>query len=460
MKDVHLANVKLTTESFIEKSISIYGIGKYDYSKVSYNGVNKKVSVICKSHGEFLQIAYRHLKHEGCKQCHYLSRAGVPLIKFNALNQDDVIIKFNSTHNGNYIYDKVIYKNLSSKVEIICREHGSFFQLPINHLKGSGCAVCGRKKNRSNIKYTNEQIINKFKNNHGDTYDYSLVSYVNSDTKVRIICRQHGIFSIEPNRHLEFNRGQGCPNCAILKSKMVLSRTTEQFIEQSQFLYDDSFTYENTVYNNSYSKLEINCNTHGKILITPISHFSSLKGCKACSPIKFTIEDFLVKVNIIFGDTYSFENLSFKRMSDKIKIICHKHGEFTKTVEGFLSGSGCQVCSATISNKEFFWLISLNVPKHFHHKSLKIDGKRFNLDALDIDNKIIWEFYGDFFHGAPEKFHGNEINTLCKKSFGSLYAKTVKRELDLKRAGFNIISIWEHEFDKIYKKINGIYVKV
>ena len=38
------------------------------------------------------------------------------------------------------------------------------------------------------IKLTQEQIINQFREKHGNKYDYSLVEYINSRTKVKIKC--------------------------------------------------------------------------------------------------------------------------------------------------------------------------------------------------------------------------------------------------------------------------------
>ena len=47
-----------------------------------------------------------------------------------------------------------------------------------------------------------------------DKYDYSRVKYVNSKTKVCIVCPEHGEFWQTPSKHL---LGQGCPKCAIKK---------------------------------------------------------------------------------------------------------------------------------------------------------------------------------------------------------------------------------------------------
>ena len=58
---------------------------------------------------------------------------------------------------------------------------------------------------------TTEEFIQKAKAIHGDKYDYSKVEYVNSKTKVRIICPIHGEFWQVPSNHL---RNHGCPKCA------------------------------------------------------------------------------------------------------------------------------------------------------------------------------------------------------------------------------------------------------
>lgn len=60
-------NRKLTTEEFVERAKKIHG-DKYDYSKVLYDGMEKKVCIICPIHGEFWQTPHNHLKY-GCFKC-------------------------------------------------------------------------------------------------------------------------------------------------------------------------------------------------------------------------------------------------------------------------------------------------------------------------------------------------------------------------------------------------------
>lgn len=60
-------------------------------------------------------------------------------------------------------------------------------------------------------KLTTEQFIEKARLVHGDKYDYSKVNYVNSTTKVCIICPKHGDFWQTPSGHI--NAKQGCQKC-------------------------------------------------------------------------------------------------------------------------------------------------------------------------------------------------------------------------------------------------------
>ena len=56
-----------------------------------------------------------------------------------------------------------------------------------------------------------EEFIEKARKVHGDKYDYSKVNYINSTTKVCIICPEHGEFWQRPYCHI---KGQGCPKCS------------------------------------------------------------------------------------------------------------------------------------------------------------------------------------------------------------------------------------------------------
>ena len=61
------------------------------------------------------------------------------------LTTEEFIKKAKEVHGDKYDYSKVEYKNTSTKVCIICPEHGEFWQTPNEHLQGHGCRKCSKK---------------------------------------------------------------------------------------------------------------------------------------------------------------------------------------------------------------------------------------------------------------------------------------------------------------------------
>lgn len=185
---------KQTTDLFKTRARALFE-SKYDYSKVVYDGLNKKVCIICPEHGEFWISAYSHLHGHGCPHCS--GRVHV--------NEKMFIERCAERHHGKYDYSQVHFKRMEDFVKIICPEHGEFWQRAKVHYRGYGCPICGGSK-----RLTNEEFIEKAKLIHEDKYDYSKVNYINTSTKVCIICPEHGEFWQTPNNHLF---GAGCPVC-------------------------------------------------------------------------------------------------------------------------------------------------------------------------------------------------------------------------------------------------------
>lgn len=113
-------------------------------------------------------------------------------------------------HNNQYDYSMTEYKGNKTKVQIICPYHGLFEQSPHHHLNGIGCIKCGFQKTKDARKLPIETFTEKANQLHNDKYDYSKVNYVNTKTKVQIICPNHGLFEQTPNNHLS---GKGCQQC-------------------------------------------------------------------------------------------------------------------------------------------------------------------------------------------------------------------------------------------------------
>lgn len=121
---------KLTTEEFINKAKEVHG-DKYDYSKIEYVNMSTPVIIVCKEHGEFSSIPFRHIyQKRGCQQCK---------------KNENFIKKAVKVHGNKYDYSKVNYINLDSEVCIIHPEYGEFYIKPFLHLQHDGF-LHGNKK--------------------------------------------------------------------------------------------------------------------------------------------------------------------------------------------------------------------------------------------------------------------------------------------------------------------------
>jgi hypothetical protein len=185
---------RLTTKEFIAKAKKVHG-DRYDYSTTKYVNTRTVIDICCDEHGIFQQTPSNHLSGQNCPICMNKGKS----------NNERFINAAKKIHGELFNYSLVNYLNNRLKVKIICAVHGVFEQRPHRHLQGDGCPKCN-----GGVKISQDDFILRAKMLHGEKYDYSQVNYINSSTKVNIICAEHGIFSMKPNSHLN---GQECPLC-------------------------------------------------------------------------------------------------------------------------------------------------------------------------------------------------------------------------------------------------------
>lgn len=265
---------KLTQEEVIKRFKEVHG-DKYDYSLVEYIDAKTKVKIICKLHGAFEQMPDKHYINQGCKECKKITLSNI-----KSDTKFEFIEKAKAVHGNKYNYDKVVYKNSHVKITINCTKHGVFKQTPNSHLNGNGCPGCGIISRSESSKFNNEVFIKKAIETHKNKYDYSLVDYVNSKTKVNIVCKinNHGLFKQEPTSHL---LGQGCPKCAKLLTTEKRTKTTEEFIKESMMVHGYRYDYSLVDYKGNRAKVKIICTIHGIFEQTSGCHLSG-KGCSKC----------------------------------------------------------------------------------------------------------------------------------------------------------------------------------
>jgi len=188
-------------------------------------------------------------------------------------------------HHSRYDYSRVNFRNVESKIEILCPVHGVFMQRLMTHLKGLGCDRCGRVEVGKKLSHSLERFLADARKAHGDRYDYSRVRYINALSKVTIICPDHGVFEQRPVNHI---REVGCAKCAFESTAAQRTLTTQEFIEKARKVHGDRYDYSKVEYKSSHGKVEIGCSKHGSFWQSPANHAREYKtGCPGCAETGF-----------------------------------------------------------------------------------------------------------------------------------------------------------------------------
>ena len=208
---------------------------------------------------------------------------------------------------------------------------------------------------------TTEEFIEKAILVHGNKYKYSLVNYIGSQIKVKIICPDHGIFEQVPASHLNGSRCQKCGFKSISNTKSI---DTKEFIKRAKKTHGNKYNYSKTEYIRSFKKVTITCKIHGDFNQTPAGHLSGM-GCRKCGSLKMsesiksTTEKFIQKAKQLHGDKYDYSLVDYIGNKRNVKIICKIHSVFEQMPDRHLRGAGCIKCvHDNIKENPSGWTIS------------------------------------------------------------------------------------------------------
>ena len=136
-----------------------------------------------------------------------------------------------------------------------------------------------------------EEFINKANLIHNNLYDYSLVNYKCVKDKIKIICKEHGIFEQRVNNHLQ---GRACPNCGRIKSNLFLKLrivTQTEFIKKITSIHGNKYDYSFVNYINMRNNIIIKCNICKNTFEQKAYSHLNGNGCKKCSNEKARIQN-------------------------------------------------------------------------------------------------------------------------------------------------------------------------
>lgn len=267
---------KLTLAEFIDKANKVHDC-TYDYSKSVYINSNTKITIICKVHGEFEQRPHDHIDdRNGCPKCGILRTA-----KIKTASTEDFIKKSIDKYGDKYVYDKTIYKNCYTSVQITCKIHGDFSIVPSRFLSGLQCPGCNKIAHPGMLPMSFDIFLKRCKEKHGNRFTYTQSSFTSMKSSVDIFCIKHNIhFTQNVQTHL--NGKGGCPKCKADAISNAFLKTNENFITDARITHGELYNYDLVEYKNSKSKIVIQCKVHGKFQQIPNDHLLGC-GCPKCA---------------------------------------------------------------------------------------------------------------------------------------------------------------------------------
>jgi hypothetical protein len=310
------------------------------------------------------------------------------------------------------------------------------------------------------LKKTTEQFIKEAIAKHGDKYDYSLVEYIDSRTKVKIKCSKHEITEQFPNTHLRSI--DGCQKCSTERTANSQRKTTEQFIKEAIAIHGDKYDYSLVDYKKASINVTIKCKRHGLFQQQPHNHVINKAECPQCAheekykKMTKTTEEFIQEANIKHNNKYDYSLVDYKGAHEKVIIICEQHGKFKQSPNSHLSDAGCPKCFKTgVSKQQIEWLEyiekkdNIKIQHAMNEGEFRID--KYRVDGYCKETNTVYEYNGNYFHGNPQFFKPLSINSVCKRTHGDLYIGTLEKQLYIEKKEYNYISIWEHEWEALKK---------
>ena len=302
-------NQRDTKQDFIKKSTKLFR-GKYDYSEVDYFNSQTKVIIGCSIHGKFKMKPNSHLNGQNCPKCGRINA------NRNIRTPWDVAIeRFRSVHGNRYEYLENTYKDFTTEMSMICKEHGEFKTTPHAHYSmKSGCRTCGINTRAEKNRHKFEQVLSEFRKVHDNTYEYDEKSYKGVDEKIRIKCDKHGWFEQSVTIH---KSGSGCKECSY---ELIGDRTRvtfDEFLNDSVEIHGQNYDYSEIHWVDQHTNISIKCkkSNHGVFSQSPRHHRRG-SGCPKCNHSRGerAIFNWLSEKNIEFIPQHTFPDLKHKSL--------------------------------------------------------------------------------------------------------------------------------------------------
>lgn len=358
---------KITDSEWKARAKKVWG-AKYDYSNTEYVRSKDKVTVFCNAcQSPFDVGAGPHInssaksKPVGCQVCSRTKLANSFTKPFNKMVEEARRI-----HGKKYGYNKNSYKSALVKMEIICPEHGSFWQAPDTHINsGHGCKKCATEKARRNSKPSRFQKLNeRVKKASGNTVEMSFDDFESQHAACSFTCKKHGVFSRKPIQAIKTRHP--CPRCLREIDNQGVALSQDE-IRKAFLRFGDVAELQSIQGIGKNAKIIFRClknESHGVQETTTQNLYRKKMPCRQCAyeassrmrakSVRSTyvkkrqvfFEKWLEQVKQIHKNKYDYSKVEFKNAHSKVEIVCPitEHGSFMQTPNNHLR-KGCAECA-------------------------------------------------------------------------------------------------------------------
>lgn len=211
-------------------------------------------------------------KYGLCRGNYYNLRNNIAVTIVSAIDKTDYFKNMLYEKNKHYRQGifKVIGKFKNSNTPVILKDkYGYIKSLPTNLLRGT-------KPKQCTAIFPHNYFLNLLEDRNKEyrKRKFKVISnYINQDTKITLK-DSLSEYSIVPRTLI----GKNPPLLSFLSS----SNNTECFINKSNIIHNNRYTYNNTNYIDCTTPVLITCHIHGDFLQKPTVHISG-HGCKTCN---------------------------------------------------------------------------------------------------------------------------------------------------------------------------------
>jgi len=197
------------------------------------------------------------------------------------LTTEEFVKEATQIHNGKYTYEKAVYINRRSPIEITCSTHGSFWQNAGHHGDGHGCPKCKKdhiKKLQTKSYSWFIEKLQKLRSHKNVTLDED--KFKGMTTHAEFECAVHGTFIAAPGRVL--TNKKGCPKCGTASVVRSIKTDYSELVAFLTKVHENKYDYSKLQHLQVKKKQTIVCPIHGDFKQSLAAHKRG-SGCPSCN---------------------------------------------------------------------------------------------------------------------------------------------------------------------------------